>query len=90
MTPNFPPNGALVLPSQLEGDSSVCSQGLGFTTAPEASLESSPLPGYLNPIRETLLQRDGEGWGAKSSDGRFYLQGSSWPDHFKVPAIDRD
>lgn len=71
----------------------MCSQGLGFTTAPEASLESSPLPVHLNPIRETLRQRGGGGGGgggAKSSDGRFYLQGSSRPDHFKVPAIDRD
>lgn len=61
MPPTPPPNGASVTPSQLEGDSPVRTQGLGFTTAPEASLESSPLPVYLNPIREALGSRGGRG-----------------------------
>lgn len=36
----------------------MCSQGLGFTSALEASLESFPLPVYFNPIRETLRLRE--------------------------------
>lgn len=82
-SPNFPPNGVSVPPSQLEGDSPVCSQGLGFTSALKASLESFPLPVYLNPIRETLRLHGGTEV-ASHLIAAFILQGSDWPDHLTL------